>query len=69
MRFEIGRHVSEQCVSSGVRFVETVAGELLHQIENLFDFLLVVATLHSALDEAVPLLGHLFDLFLTHGAA
>src|SRR5208282_172302 len=36
---EIGRVIGEQGVGGGVRFIETVSGELRHEIENLFDFL------------------------------
>ena len=39
MRLEIRRVIGEQRISGRVRFVETVAGKLRHQIENLFDFL------------------------------
>ena len=52
-----------------MRLIEAVAGELLHQVEDLLDLLLREAALQRALDEALALLGHLLDLLLAHGAA
>ena len=52
-----------------MRLVEAVAGELLHQVEDLLDLLLREAAFQRALDEALALLRHLLELLLAHGAA
>ena len=52
-----------------MRLVEAVAGELLHQVEDLLDLLLREAAAERALDEALALRGHLLELLLAHGAA
>jgi hypothetical protein len=59
----------EQRVGGGVRLVEAVAGELLHQVEELRRLRLGEAVLHRAVDEDVALLGHLVGLLLAHRAA
>ena len=52
-----------------MRLVEAVAGELLHLIEDFCRRLFRMPILHSAFNKACALLGHLFGLFLAHGAA
>ena len=52
-----------------MRLIESVASELFHQVEDLFDLLLREAALQRALNEALALSGHLFGFLLTHGAA
>ena len=69
MRLQIRRLISQQRISGGVRLVETVAGELLHQIKKLLDFLLRKAALDRASHEPVALFGHRVGVLLAHGAA
>ena len=52
-----------------MRLVEAVAGELLHQVEDLLDLLLREAAFQRAFDEALALLRHLLGLLLAHRAA
>ncbi len=63
------RVIREQRVGGGVRLVEAVAGELLHQVEDFaglgFGELAFGCTGH----EDLALLGHLPGVFLAHGAA
>jgi len=54
----------EQRIGGGVGLVEAVAGELGHEVENLFDLLGREAALVGAADEAVALGGHLIGLLL-----
>ncbi len=68
MGLKISRLVGQQRVSGGVRFVEAVAGELLHQVEDLDNLLFREAALHCAFDEALALRRHLFSDLLAHGA-
>ena len=68
MGFQPGGLVSEQGIGNGMGLVETVTGKFFHQVKNggchgFADFIAL-----SAFHENVPLLGHLFALFLTHGA-
>ena len=69
MRFHVCRLIREQRVGRGVRLVEAVAGELLHQIEQLRRLAARQAVLLRARNEDVALLGHLLGLFLAHRAA
>ncbi len=66
---EIGGVVGQQGVGRGVRLVEAVAGELLHQIEDADYFVFGVLALEGSLDKAGALLGHLLGIFFAHGAA
>ena len=50
-------------------FVEAIAGEFLHQIENVFRKGFVDAVVFAAIQEELLLLGHFFGFFLTHGTA
>ncbi len=49
-------------------FVESIAGKLGHQVENLLNLLGWIFTLSRTFDEALALLRHLLGLFLSHGA-
>ena len=69
VRLQVRGDVGQIGVSGRVRLVEAVAGELLHQVEDLLDLLLRVVPFQRALDEAVALLRHLLGLLLAHGAA
>ncbi len=69
MRLHPGRLYGEQRVGGGVRFVEAVARELLHQIEDLVGLLRLDAILGRAFGEDAAVLRHLLGLFLAHGAA
>ena len=69
VRLQIRGDVGQIRIGGGVRLVEAVAGELLHQVEDLFDLLLREARSQRALDEALALLRHLLGLLLAHGAA
>ena len=50
-----------------MRFVETVTGELFHQIEDVARQVRVDAVVGTTFDEAAALLGHFLGLLLTHG--
>ena len=69
MRLQVRGDIGEVGVGGGVRFVEAIARELLHQIEDLLDLLLRVVAFQRAFDEALALLGHLLGLLLAHRAA
>ncbi len=47
-RLQVCRLVGQQGVGGGVRLVEAVAGELCHQVENLFNLLWRIAALLRA---------------------
>ena len=66
VRFQVGSVIGEQRVGGGVRFVEAVAGELGHEIENLFDLFRWEFALGCAFDEALTLCRHFFGLLFTH---
>ena len=61
--------IREQSVGGGVRLVEAVSGELLHEVEDLSGGLFLVLVLGGAGHETVALLGHLLRIFFAHGAA
>ena len=61
--------VGDQRVRGGVRLVEAVAGELLHQVEDLVGLALVHAALGGALAEDLAVLGHFGRHLLAHRAA
>ncbi len=69
VRLQICRVVGEQGVGGGVRLVESVAGKLRHEIENLLDLLRWKLALGRAFDETLALLRHFSGIFLAHGAA
>ena len=52
-----------------MRFIETVACKLLHQIENFIGLGLHNAVLLSTRAEDTAMLGHLLGFFLTHRTA
>ncbi len=69
MPLQVARMVTDQRIGRRVRFVETVAGELLHRIEDVVGELLFHALLLSrTFDKTLPLGDHLLDFLLTHGA-
>ncbi|MNS76002.1 hypothetical protein D3C72_1095350 [compost metagenome] len=49
-----------------MRFVKSVTGEFLYQVEDFYRQLTVNATAFRPLFKGAALLGHLFRLFLTH---
>ena len=61
--------VRHKGIGSRVRLVETVAGELLHQVENVLRRALIHTVCLGATDENLALLGHLLRLFLAHRPA
>ena len=69
MRFEPGGLVGHQRIGGGVRFVEAVAGEFFHIVENFVGFLLRNAFFSRAGHKSGALLHHFFHFFLAHGAA
>ena len=69
MRLQICGDVGEIGVGGRVRFVEAVAGELGHQLEEFFGLLCVEALLFRAAGEALALLVHLLHFLFAHGAA
>ena len=69
VRLQVGRLVADYSVGRGVRLVETVACELLQNIEDLVRLLLVdVVGFLGSLHENLSLLGHLLGLLLSHGS-
>ena len=66
---EIRRLIREQRVGRRVRLVEAVAGEELHQIEDLGGLLLADVVGLGAVHEGVALLGHDLRILLAHGLA
>ena len=50
-------------------FIKSVLGKLLHQIKEPCCECLTMAFIECALNKNLPLLGHLFGLFLAHGAS
>ncbi len=69
MALEPGGLVADQGVGGGVRLVEAVAGELLHQVEDLVGLGAVDAALGRAFAEDLAVLGHLRRHLLAHRAA
>ena len=61
--------IGQQRIGGGVRLVEAVAGELLHQVEDLVGLVLVDALLRGALAEQQAVLRHFLGLLLAHRAA
>ena len=69
IRLEKRGLVREEGVRSGVRLVEPVAGEVLHQVEDLGRFLLVDSLVASPVHEGLTLLRHDLGIFLPHRLA
>ena len=69
MGFEPCGLVGNQGVGGGVGFVETVAGEFFHVVEDFVGFFARNALFCRAFGEDFAVFHHLFGLFLTHGAA
>ena len=67
--FEPSRVVRQQRIGSRVRFVETVARELLHQVEDLVGLFGSNALLGRTLAEDASMLSHLLGLLLAHRTA
>ena len=51
-----------------MRFIETVASKLLHQIKNLVGFFFCNGVFRSTITEDLAVLGHFIGVFFTHGA-
>ena len=66
---QIGSVISQQGVGRRVRLVESVAGKLRHEIENLLDFFRREAALRRSLHKTLALRRHFLGLFLAHGTA
>ena len=69
MGFEISRLIGQQRIGRRVRLVESVAGELVHLVEQFSGNIFWMAQRRCAAHKAVALLGHLFGLLFAHGAA
>ena len=67
VRFEPRGVVRHDGIRRRMRFVETVFGKLLHQVEQLHGQLAIDAVLGRAFAENATVLGHFFGLLLTHG--
>ncbi len=67
MGLEPERLVGHQRVGRGVGLVETVTGELLHQVEDVLGQVPVNAIVLAAIEEYRLLLGHFLGFFLAHG--
>ena len=66
---QVRRLITNQAVSSRVGFVESVFGELGHQIKNAVGFGKINAVGRSPGNETGFLRCHFFRIFFTHGAA
>ena len=69
MGFEPCGLVGNQGVGCGVGFVETVAGEFFHVVENFVGFFAQNALFRRAFGKDFAVFHHFFGLFLTHRAA
>ena len=69
VRLEIGGDVGQEAVGGGVRLVEAVTGELLHQVEELRRHRLGKAALAGAAEELGAVLGHDLGFLLAHRPA
>src|ERR1700757_680838 len=69
VRLEIGGLIREKRIGTRVRFVEAVARELFHQVEDVDGFLLGDFVLLAPGEELRALRGHFFLFLLAHGAA
>ena len=67
MAFKPRSLIGEHCIGCRVGFIKSVLGKLLHQIKEPCRKRLTMAFIECALNKDLPLLGHLFGLFLTHG--
>ena len=61
--------VGNQRVGSRVGLVETIAGKLFNQVENVFRQGFVDVIVFTAVEKELLLFGHFLGLFLTHGPA
>ena len=68
LRLQVRRLIGEQRIRCRVRLVETVARELLHQVEDLLNLLGMKVAFSGAAHKARALLGHGFGILLAHGA-
>ncbi len=66
MRLQIGGLIGHERVGGGVRFVETVAREIFHQVENFVGFGVGNVVFARSFQKTRPLLRHLFDLLFAH---
>ena len=66
MRLQIGRLIRHERVSGGVRFIEAVAREIFHQVENFVGFVVRNIVFARPFQKTRPLLRHLFDLLFAH---
>ena len=69
VRLEVRGLVRDEPVGRGVRFVESVARELLHQLPDALGLRGGGVALAAARDELLALLGHELAVLLAHGAA
>ena len=69
MGFEPCGLIGNQGVGGGVGFVETVAGEFFHVVEDFVGFFARNALFCRAFGEDFSVFHHFFGFFLTHGAA
>ncbi len=69
MRFQIGGLIGEERVGAGVRFVEAVAREFGHQVEDAFGFFRGDFSRGATGQEFLALRGHFLAFLLAHGAA
>ena len=69
MGLEPGGLVGHQRIGRRMRLVESVAGELLHGVEDRIGHAFVDAVLRRAFAEDGAVAGHLLDLLLAHGPA
>ncbi len=69
VRLHVCGLIGHQRIGRGVRLVEAVTGELLHQVEQLRALVPRNAVLLGTGDEDVALQGHLLRLLLAHGPA
>ena len=66
IRLEVRRLIRQECVCRRVRLVETIACEMLHQLEDVRRLLLVVPLLLRAVDKLAAHLGHDVRVLLPH---
>ena len=69
MRLQIRRLVGNEGVGGRVGFVEAVLGKFVHQVENRFGLFGIQFICLGSFKKQPLLTGHLFVIFLTHGAA
>ena len=69
MRLEIGSLVGDERIRRGMRFVEAIAGELFHQVEEMRRLGARYPVCFCTGNENVALFRHLLDVLLAHRAA